>query len=76
MRFIYLALWHTDGTGIIEYDVSYDEKKNTTVPVRVNVSIAIIDMIKIEEIDHIFTLKETSNFLLKYNFPQKMRGCC
>ena len=37
---------------------SYDEETRTNIPVNVNVSFSLKDMLKIEEINHIFTLKE------------------
>ena len=36
---------------------SYDRVKNAIVPVTVNVSMSVIDILKIEEVNHMYTLK-------------------
>ena len=36
---------------------SFDKEKNLNIPVNINVSISIIDIIKIAEVDHVYTLK-------------------
>ena len=36
---------------------SYDRENNVNTPVKINVSMSVIDILKIEEVDHIYTLK-------------------
>ena len=36
---------------------SFDKVNNINIPVNINVSMSVIDIIKIEEVDHIYTLK-------------------
>ena len=36
---------------------SFDKEKNVNIPVNINVSMSVIDIIKIEEVNHIYTLK-------------------
>ena len=36
---------------------SFDKENNLNIPVNINVSMSIIDIIKIEEVDHVYTLK-------------------
>ena len=36
---------------------SFDKVNNLNIPVNINVSMSIIDIIKIEEVDHVYTLK-------------------
>ena len=36
---------------------SYDEDLDSTIPVKVNISVSIKDILKIEEINHVFTVK-------------------
>ena len=36
---------------------SYDRENNENTPVKINVSMSVIDILKIEEVDHIYTLK-------------------
>ena len=41
----------------ISFVFSYDEKTERVVPVTVNISIIIKDILQIKEIDHTYTLK-------------------
>ena len=36
---------------------SFDKVKNVNIPVNINVSMSVIDIIKIEEVDHVYILK-------------------
>ena len=36
---------------------SYDREKDVNLPVNINVSMSVIDILKIEEVDHVYTLK-------------------
>ena len=36
---------------------SFDKVKNLNIPVNINVSMSVIDIIKIEEVDHVYILK-------------------
>ena len=36
---------------------SFDKVNNVNIPVNINVSMSIIDIIKIEEVDHVYILK-------------------
>ena len=36
---------------------TFDKVKNVNIPVNVNVSMSVIDIIKIEEVDHVYILK-------------------
>ena len=36
---------------------SFDKVKNLNIPVNINVSMSVIDFIKIEEVDHVYILK-------------------
>ena len=36
---------------------SFDREKNANIPVTINVSMSVIDILKIEEVDHVYTLK-------------------
>ena len=36
---------------------SFDRAKNANIPVTINVSMSVIDILKIEEVDHVYTLK-------------------
>ena len=36
---------------------TFDKVNNINIPVNINVSMSVIDIIKIEEVDHIYTLK-------------------
>ena len=36
---------------------TYDEETMTNIPVNINVSMSITDILKIEEVDHTYTLK-------------------
>ena len=36
---------------------SFDRVKNANIPVTINVSMSVIDILKIEEVDHVYTLK-------------------
>ena len=41
---------------------SYDKSTRTNSPVNVNISFAIEDVIKLEEINHIFHLKDSRDY--------------
>lgn len=50
---------------------SFDKVNNINIPVNINVSMSVIDIIKIEEVDHIYTLKfrlvlEWYDYRMKY----------
>ena len=36
---------------------SFDKINNRNIPVNINVSMSVIDIIKIEEVDHVYILK-------------------
>ena len=36
---------------------SFDKINNVNIPVNINVSISVVDIIKIEEVDHVYILK-------------------
>ena len=36
---------------------TFDKVKNVNIPVNVNISMSVIDIIKIEEVDHVYILK-------------------
>ena len=36
---------------------NFDKVKNLNIPVNINVSMSVIDFIKIEEVDHVYILK-------------------
>lgn len=36
---------------------SFDRVNNVNIPVNINVSLAVIDILKIEEVNHVYTLK-------------------
>ena len=36
---------------------SFDRVNNVNIPVTINVSMSVIDILKIEEVDHVYTLK-------------------
>ena len=40
-----------------DFVLSYDAVNETNIPVNVNISLALKDLLKIEEINHVFTLK-------------------
>ena len=36
---------------------SFDRDENVNIPVTINVSMSVIDILKIEEVNHVYTLK-------------------
>ena len=62
------AMWTL--TATCTYVFSYDKSTRTNSPVNVNISFAIEDVIKLEEINHIFHLKDSRDFNILYIYME------
>ena len=54
---LYFLWFHQDNYNKKIAPFSFDKVNNLNIPVNINVSMSIIDIIKIEEVDHVYTLK-------------------
>jgi hypothetical protein len=58
---------------------TFDMQKQVNIPVKINISMTVVDVIKIKEVDHIYTLKfrlklEWFDYRVKYHNLKKVRA--